>query len=115
MDKLQFKPKLGQVDYTKVRWAPVINCVLKYKDKILIVQRSGKLNFYPNYWTGISGFLDDKRSLQQKVKDEIKEETGLGSKNIKSIKQQNLMRAVKFYSGSSVVKPMKLQMVYSGF
>lgn len=38
-----------------------------------------------------------------------------GSKNIKSIKQQNLMRAVKFYSGSSAVKPMKLQMVYSGF
>lgn len=38
-----------------------------------------------------------------------------GSKNIKEIKQQNLMRAVKLCSGSHPTKPMKLQMVYSGF
>ncbi len=38
-----------------------------------------------------------------------------GSQNIKEIKQQNLMRAVKLCSGTHPTKPMKLQMVYSGF
>lgn len=38
-----------------------------------------------------------------------------GSNNIIEIKQQNLMRAVKLCSGTHPSKPMKLQMVYSGF
>lgn len=86
MTKPIFKPKPGQVDYTNARWAPVINCVLKYKDKILVVERSKKLNFYPRYWNGISGFLDDQRSLNEKVYDELKEELGISKTNIKIIK-----------------------------
>jgi len=86
MKKLKFKPKPGQIDYTKARWAPVINCVVKYKDKILVVQRSKKLNFYPGYWNSISGFLDDKKSLEQKVKEELEEELGMPQAKIKKIR-----------------------------
>jgi len=86
MKKPAFKPKSGQIDYTKARWAPVINCVLKYKNKFLVVQRSTELNFYPSYWNGISGFLDDQQSLKEKVIGEIKEELGISIKQIKSIK-----------------------------
>ncbi|MDP6388003.1 MAG: NUDIX domain-containing protein [Candidatus Pacebacteria bacterium] len=82
----KFKPKDGQIDYTNARWAPVINCVLKHKGKILLMQRSSELNFYPNYWNGISGFLDDSRDFGQKVKDEIQEEAGIDSKEIESIR-----------------------------
>lgn len=85
MPKFQSKP--GQIDYTNIRRAPVINCVVKYKDKILIVKRSVSLNFYPNYWNGISGFLDDGRSVEEKVKDELKEELGIDEQDIFSIKQ----------------------------
>lgn len=86
MKKYLFKLKAGQVDYTNARWAPVINCVLKYKDKILVVERSKKLNFYPGYWNGISGFLDDQKSLNEKVYDELKEELGFSKTNVKIIK-----------------------------
>ena len=82
----KFKIKPGQVDFSRARWAPVINCVLKHKGKILVVQRSKNLKFYPSYWNGISGFLDDRRSLEQKVKDEIKEELKIPGKNIISIR-----------------------------
>ena len=85
MKTIKFKPNPGQVDYTKVRWAPVINCVVTYKKKILIIQRSKNSNFYPTYWNGISGFLDDKKSLKQKVREELKEEIGISEKEIKSI------------------------------
>ena len=85
MKKPVFKLKPGQVDYTNARWAPVINCVVKHKDKILIVQRSTELNFYPEYWNGISGFLDDSRDIEEKVRDELKEEAGIEEKDITSI------------------------------
>ncbi|MFH0819804.1 MAG: NUDIX domain-containing protein [bacterium] len=82
----KFKPKPGQIDFSQARWAPVINCVVKYKDKILIVQRSQDSNFYPGYWNGISGFLDDDRSLEEKVKKELQEELGIEQANIISIR-----------------------------
>lgn len=86
MKKSPFKPKSGQVDYTNARWAPVINCVLIYENKILVVQRSRKLNFYPGYWNGISGFLDDKKGLNRKVADELKEELGMPKSKIKRVR-----------------------------
>ncbi len=86
MRKPAFKPKQGQVDYTLARWAPVINCVLRYKNKLLVVQRNKDLNFYPGYWNGISGFLDDQKSLNQKVFEELKEELGIPKGKIKWIR-----------------------------
>ena len=83
---MKFRAKKGQIDYTRIRWAPVINCVLKHQNKILLVRRSGKLNYYPGYWNGISGFLDDRKNLREKVKEELKEELGISEKLIQSIK-----------------------------
>lgn len=82
----KFKPKLGQIDYSQARWAPVINCVVKYKDKILLVRRSRQLRLYPTFWNGISGFLDDQKSLKQKVREELKEEININNKMIKKIR-----------------------------
>jgi 8-oxo-dGTP pyrophosphatase MutT (NUDIX family) len=81
----KFKPAEGQTDYTNITWAPVINCVLEFEGKFLIVQRNKNLNFYPNYYNGISGFLDDNKTLREKVKKEIQEELGLRASAIKSI------------------------------
>jgi isopentenyldiphosphate isomerase len=80
-----FKPKPGQIDYTNIQRAPVINCVVRYDGKILIVRRNSKMKFYPDRWNGISGFLDDTKGIREKVKDELKEETGLEEKDIVDI------------------------------
>ena len=85
MEVPKFKPRPGQTDYTNIRWSPVINCVLINEGKILVVQRNEKLNFYPGYWNGVSGFLDDQRSLIEKVKDELCEELGIPAEGIVSI------------------------------
>jgi len=86
MKKQVFKVKPGQTDYTRARWAPIVNCVLRYKGKILLVQRSEVLNFYPGYWNGVSGFLDDRRSLSKKVTDEVREELGIPKSKITRIR-----------------------------
>lgn len=90
MKEKTFKAKPGQVDYSNIRWAPVVNCVLKYKNTILVVKRSEQLRLYPGYWNGISGFLDDKKSLTEKVINEIKEETGIPKNKIKRIVLGNI-------------------------
>lgn len=86
MAQPKFVPKPGQVDYTNIRWAPVMNCVVTHRGKILVVQRSPEMRLYPVYWNGISGFLDDHKSLLQKVKEELREELGIPSTKIVSVK-----------------------------
>lgn len=106
----KFKPRAGQVDFSKVRWAPVINCVLKYKNKILVVQRSKDLNFYPGYWNGISGFLDDGRSLEQKVQDELREELKIKKENIISIKLGKIFDQDELkYKKTWIVHPISVE------
>ena len=81
-----FSPKTGQPDYTNIRWVPVINCVLRYEGKMLLVKRSSDLKLYPDFWNGISGFLDDQQSLEDKVKEEIQEELGMSPDHIQEIR-----------------------------
>ena len=110
MKELKFKAKPGQVDYTNIHWAPVINCVLRYKDKILTVQRSKNLNFYPGYWTGISGFLDDNKGLNEKVIEELKEELGLAKNKIKKIKLGEIFdQEEKKYKKTWIVHPILVE------
>lgn len=84
---IKFEPKRGQIDFTHARYTPVLNCVVQRGGKILIVKRSPGMNLYQNYWSGISGFLDDWRSVSEKAEQELKEEVGIDRKSIDSIKQ----------------------------
>ena len=77
-----FVAKPGQKDFTNEKRAPVINCVVQCGGKILVVRRSTRMNFYPGFWNGVSGFLDDERGVEEKVKEELLEELGIGERNI---------------------------------
>ncbi len=82
MEKPKFVPKPGQVDYTNIRRVPVVNCVAKYGEKILLVQRSATMNFYPGLWNGVAGYLDDDKNVTEKAKEELREEVGIEEKDI---------------------------------
>ncbi len=86
MSEPKFIPKPGQTDFTNIRYCPVINCVVKFGEKILIVERSRGMRLYPEHWNGISGFLDDAQDFESKVKEELQEELGLKVENIISIR-----------------------------
>jgi len=82
MPSRKFVAKPGQVDFTNARWAPTLNCVVSWGDKILLVRRSAEMNLYPNQWNGIAGFLDDAKSLEEKAQEELLEEAGIRSEEI---------------------------------
>lgn len=80
-----FTPRKGQTDYSHVSRAPVINCIVRHKGKILLVKRGASVSFYPGYWHCISGFLDDKKSVKEKAVEELREETGIEERQITSL------------------------------
>ncbi len=105
--KETFRPKKGQVDYTHIRYAPVVNCLLRHKGKILLVERSKNLRFYPGCWNGISGFLDDDRSIEGKVMMELREELGIRKQMIKKMRFGVIFRQEeKKYKKTWIVHPV---------
>ncbi|HSX43829.1 MAG TPA: NUDIX domain-containing protein [Candidatus Saccharimonadales bacterium] len=82
-----FVPKDGQVDFTNARFCPVINCVVEHEGKLLMVKRNKNLRLYPGLWNGISGFLDDKKTLEEKVHEELAEELSIKPEHIQKIEQ----------------------------
>ncbi|MDP3964039.1 MAG: NUDIX domain-containing protein [bacterium] len=102
-----FKPKHGQIDFSKSRWAPVVNCVVCFRKKILIVQRSRALRYYPGLWNGISGFLDDRKSLEEKALEELSEEVGLEKNQIVSFRRGEIFdQDAPRYSKTWIVHPV---------
>lgn len=89
MAQPKFIPKPGQVDYTNIRYAPVVNSVVTYQGKIFCVKRSPDMRLYPNYWDWICGFLDDSKSIEDKAREELNEELGLRDEDIESLTRGN--------------------------
>jgi ADP-ribose pyrophosphatase YjhB (NUDIX family) len=74
-------------DYTHAHSAPVIVIFVKYRDKFLLVKRSEKMLTYKGLWSCLAGFVDDEKTMEEKVRFEIVEELGLKETDIKEIKQ----------------------------
>lgn len=107
MKKEVFIPRPDQVDYSNARFAPVINCAVVYKNKILLLKRNKHLRFYPNYWNGVSGFLDDKKTLKEKIEEELSEELGISKKYIINFKMGSIFhQEEKKYKKTWIVHPM---------
>jgi len=60
----------------------VITVFAKFKDKILILKRSNKVRVYQNKWNTVAGYLNELKSVREKVLEEIKEELGINKNNI---------------------------------
>ncbi|OHA87990.1 MAG: hypothetical protein A2653_02730 [Candidatus Zambryskibacteria bacterium RIFCSPHIGHO2_01_FULL_43_25] len=72
-------------DYTYARSAPVLVIYVKYKDKVLLAKRSDKMITYKGLWSCLAGFVDDEKTMEEKVIYEIEEELGLKKEDIKSV------------------------------
>jgi ADP-ribose pyrophosphatase YjhB (NUDIX family) len=74
-------------DYTHARSAPVIVIFVKYREKFLLVKRSPKMLTYQGLWSCLAGFVDDEKTMEEKVIFEIEEELGLKASDVKEIKK----------------------------
>ncbi len=63
----------------------VVTCIIKHRNKILLLKRSKKVGTYQGKWSGVSGYLEGK-ALEQAYK-EISEEAGLHNEEVRLLKK----------------------------
>jgi 8-oxo-dGTP pyrophosphatase MutT (NUDIX family) len=76
----------GRIDYSDSDRAPVLNCFVKFEDKILILKRSGQVRAYQGKWNSVGGYLDEFCPVEEKVREELREELGIENDLIGEIK-----------------------------
>jgi len=64
----------GRINYSNSKKAPVITAIVKYKDKILLLKRSHNVSTYKGKWQVVAGYLDEIKSIKEKVLEELREE-----------------------------------------
>ena len=76
----------GRINYSTSNKAPVINCFVKYKDKILILKRSNKVRAYKGKWNSVGGYIDEDKPVKIKALEELSEELKINKEIIKRVK-----------------------------
>ncbi|MFC1968390.1 NUDIX domain-containing protein [Chloroflexota bacterium] len=64
-----------------------VTSFLESENEILILLRSERVSTYPGKWAGISGSLDNNKTVDEQAIVEIEEETGLSREHIQLIKK----------------------------
>lgn len=88
----------------------IVTCFLQNCGDILLVYRDEGLSSYPNKWSGISGYIEYDKDVGYREKPEeaawreIREETGLTSKEVKLVKKGDPF----FLEDSSLGKKWKI-------
>lgn len=67
----------GRIDYSKSKSAPVLTCFITFKGKILLLKRSNSVSTYKCKWNTVAGYIDEPKPLQEKILEEVLEETGI--------------------------------------
>jgi Ni,Fe-hydrogenase maturation factor len=75
----------NRIDYTNSNSAPTVNVFVAFKGKLLMAKRSADLKNYPSKWSNITGFLDEIKSVGTKALEEMKEELGVGERDVSSM------------------------------
>lgn len=88
IDLISTYPKFddGRIDYSDVRVCPVVNCVVRCGEMVLLTRRGEDVIAYPNTINGISGFIDEIKPLEDVVYQELSEEVGLERTDVKELK-----------------------------
>lgn len=60
----------------------VVTSFLQHRGKVLLLQRSDKVNTFQGLWAGVSGSIPEGVAPLQQALQEIKEETGLGEDQV---------------------------------
>lgn len=65
---------------------PVVNCVVRCGEMVLLTRRGEDVIAYPNTINGISGFIDEIKPLEDVLYQELSEEVGLEKRAVKQLK-----------------------------
>ena len=70
----------------------VVTAFLENQGKFLFLKRSGKVRTYKHHWAGVSGSIEASESPDERVKQEIEEETSLSPENVQFVRKGRPLR-----------------------
>lgn len=73
----------GRINFTGVRKAPVLNVIVYCQGEVLIVKRSQKVSAYQGLWNGVSGFIDEPKTIEEFAAQELAEELSIIPDDVK--------------------------------
>lgn len=76
----------GRINYTRSYKCLVLTIFITFKNKILLLKRSNKVGIYKNKWNTVTGYIDEKKPIYNKMIEELEEEINISKKNIVSYK-----------------------------
>lgn len=75
----------GRINYTDSPIAPVVNCIVWYDDRVLLLQRGDRVSEGKNTWSGVDGYIDRAIPLEEIVLTELREELGIADTDVERI------------------------------
>lgn len=84
IEKVSPKFPDGRIDYSKAKTALVLTVFVQYKNEILLLKRSDKVGTYKGLWNTVTGYLDEPKSIIEKIKEELREELDIEGNIIQS-------------------------------
>jgi hypothetical protein len=67
----------GRIDYSSARVALVLNCVVRFERRILLLQRSDVVSHHVGKWSCVTGFIDRFLPINVLASTELSEELSL--------------------------------------
>lgn len=67
----------GRIDYTNATEAPVVNIVVMYNERMLLLKRSDQVLTYKGMWNCVGGYIDSYDDPDKFVIKELEEELGI--------------------------------------
>jgi len=84
------KFKDGRIDYSHSSKSAVVDILVRYNNKFLLLKRSNKVSNYSEKWNVISGYFDELKPVEQKALEELEEETGIKKADILSVNDKGV-------------------------
>ncbi len=67
----------GEMELPHVEQVDVVTCILRFKERILILKRSQRVSTNQGMWAGVSGYIEEGEIPLETARKEIIEETGI--------------------------------------
>lgn len=75
----------GRINFHDSDEALGVNCLVTFKDEILLLKRSMEVTGGQGQWGLVGGHVDEPKTVEEKAKEEILEETGIPENAIQSL------------------------------
>lgn len=102
----------GRINYHGSKEALVLVIFVEFDKKFLLLKRSRHVLAYKGKWNGVGGYIDEPKTLSEKVKEELWEELKIPAREIKEIfVGKNFMAVDKTIGMKWYVYPVLVRLV----